>query len=424
MSPRRHRRRTAVLAGVLALATLLLSGCDFSVYSLPLPGGARIKGPAYQVTVEFADVLDLVPKSSVKVDDVTVGTVEKVWLTGYVAKVRLKLPKNVELPDNARATIRQTSLLGEKFVSLSPPTGDEQPRGRLEDGELIPLSRTTSNVEVEEVLSALSLLLNGGGVAQLQIITRELNKALTGNEPAIRSVLDQLNTFVGTLDRNKQQIVAAITAVDGLAKKLNAQKATLATAIDSLPKSIATLDKQRAALVRTLQALAKLGNTATRVITASQRDLVANLKSLYPVLTNLAEAGENLPKSLELLLTYPFPDAAANAVKGDFTNLDITLDVDTQQALEGLLDLDLPTAGPTGLPTVHLSLPLPGPTSTSPSRPGLPPLPSLPLPSLPLPTNGPTTCVTVLGQPICTARLGRAGLDPALARMMMPGVTG
>jgi phospholipid/cholesterol/gamma-HCH transport system substrate-binding protein len=410
----RRVRRTAVVAAVVAVAALL-SGCDFSVYSLPLPGGAKINGPAYHVTVEFSDVLDLVPKSSVKVDDVTVGTVEKVWLEGYVAKVRLKLPKSVDLPDNTRATIRQTSLLGEKFVSLAPPTGDEKPRGKLEDGELIPLSRTTSNVEVEQVLSALSLLLNGGGVAQLQIITQELNKALTGNEPAIRDVLTQLNTFVGTLDKNKQQIVAAITAVDGLAKKLNAQKATLATAIDSLPKSIATLDKQRAALVKTLQALARLGNTATRVITASQQDLVANLKSLYPVLTNLAVAGENLPKSLELLLTYPFPDAAANAVKGDFTNLNITLDVNTQKALQGMLGLNLPTVGPTALPTATLSIPV----QNSPQVPVSPGLPSLPLP-----TTGATTCITVLGQPVCTPRLGRAGLDPALAKMMMPGVTG
>jgi phospholipid/cholesterol/gamma-HCH transport system substrate-binding protein len=394
---------------------LLLSGCDFSVYSLPLPGGAKIKGPAYTVTVEFTDVLDLVPKSSVKVDDVTVGTVEKVWLEGYVAKVRLKLPKSVDLPDNTRATIRQTSLLGEKFVSLAPPTGDEKPRGRLENGELIPLSRTTSNVEVEQVLSALSLLLNGGGVAQLQIITQELNKALTGNEPAIRSVLTQLNTFVGTLDKNKQQIVTAITAVDSLAKKLNAQKATLATAIDSLPKSIATLDKQRAALVRTLQALATLGNTATRVITASQKDLVANLQSLYPVLTNLAKAGENLPKSLELLFTYPFPDAAADAVQGDFTNLNITLDVNTQKALQGILGLNLPDVGLT-LPTAGLSIPLHNSPKfpTAGSTGGLPPLP--------LPTGAATSCITVLGLPVCTPTLNRSGFDPELAKVLMPGV--
>ncbi len=407
------RRRTAVVAGVVAMATLL-SGCDFSVYSLPLPGGAKIKGPSYTVTVEFTDVLDLVPKSTVKVDDVTVGTVEKVWLDGYVAKVRIKLPKSLDLPDNARATIRQTSLLGEKFVSLAPPGGTEKPRGKLENGELIPLSRTTSNVEVEEVLSALSLLLNGGGVAQLQIITQELNKALTGNEPAIRSVLTQLNTFVGTLDTNRQKIVTAITAVDALAKKLNAQKATLATAIDSLPKSIKTLDQQRAALVKTLQALANLGNTATRVITASQKDLVANLKSLYPVLTKLAEAGENLPKSLELLLTYPFPDAAADAVQGDFTNLVITLDVDTQKALKGLLGLNLPTVGPTALPTANISLPLHNSPKFPPKSGGLPPLP--------LPTGTATSCITLLGLPVCTPTLNRPAFDPELAKVLMPGV--
>lgn len=404
-----------MLAGVVAMATLL-SGCDFSVYSLPLPGGAKIKGPSYTVTVEFADVLDLVPKSTVKVDDVTVGTVQKVWLEGYVAKVKIKLPKSLDLPDNTHATIRQTSLLGEKFVSLSRPTGDEKPRGKLDNGELIPLSRTTSNVEVEEVLSALSLLLNGGGVAQLQIITQELNKALTGNEPAIKSVLTQLNTFVGTLDQNKQKIVTAITAVDALAKKLNAQKATLATAIDSLPKSIATLDKQRAALVKTLQALSKLGSTATRVITASQKDLVANLQSLYPTLTKLAEAGENLPKSLELLLTYPFPDGAAKAVQGDFTNLNITLDVNTQAALKGLLGLDLPTTGLT-LPTLGVSLPLhnsPQFPSGKKTSAGLPPLP--------LPTGTATSCITLLGLPVCTATLNRSAFDPELAKVLMPGV--
>ncbi|TDW17125.1 MCE family protein [Kribbella kalugense] len=404
------KRRTSIVAGVAALA-MLLTGCDFSVYSLPLPGGAKIKGPSYTVTVEFADVLDLVPKSSVKVDDVTVGTVEKVWLDGYVAKVRIKLPKSLALPDNTHATIRQTSLLGEKFVSLSRPTGSEQPRGKLDNGEVIPLSRTTSNVEVEEVLAALSLLLNGGGVAQLQIITQELNKALTGNEPAIRDVLTQLNTFVGTLDQNKARIVTAITAVDALAKKLNAQKATLATAIDSLPKSIATLDKQRAALVKTLQALATLGNTATRVITSAQKDLVANLQSLYPILTKLAEAGENLPKSLELLFTYPFPDQAAKAAKGDFTNLGITVDVNTQKALKGLLGLNLPTVGPTALPTGRISLPVHLPTSPGKSA----------LPSLPVPTGTATTCITLLGLPVCTPKLNRSGFDPDLARALMPG---
>lgn len=414
-------RRLRFVAGAVALTTLL-SGCDFSVYSLPLPGGANIKGESYRATIEFADVLDLVPKSGVRVNDVTVGTVEKVWLEGFVAKVQVRMPKSVELPDNARASIRQTSLLGEKFVSLAAPQG-EAPRGRLEDGELIPLSRTSSSVEVEEVFSALSLLLNGGGVAQLKTITQELNKALSGNEAAIRDVLKQLDVLVGTLDRNKVVIVNAITTLDALARKLVAQKATLATAIDSLPHSLKVLDRQRSALVRTLQALSRLGATGVRVINATQADLIANLKSLNPILTELVKAGTDLPTALELLFTYPFPDAAADAVKGDYTNLEITLDVDTRKILQSIGLPTLPSL-PITIPTVSLSVPTQLPPTGLPSL----PLPSLTLPSLPglpgqsrPPSTGPgNNCVTILGIPICT--LGRAQFDPALAELMMPGV--
>ena len=63
--------------------------------------------------------MDLVPQSSVKVDDVTVGRVDKIKVDGYHAEVTLLLRDSVKLPDNAEAEIRQTSLLGEKFVSLA-----------------------------------------------------------------------------------------------------------------------------------------------------------------------------------------------------------------------------------------------------------------------------------------------------------------
>ncbi len=43
------------------LAAMVLSGCDASVYSLPLPGGPDVGEDPITVKVEFADVLDLVP---------------------------------------------------------------------------------------------------------------------------------------------------------------------------------------------------------------------------------------------------------------------------------------------------------------------------------------------------------------------------
>jgi len=85
------RRKAGTLAWA-AVGSLLLSGCEFNGwYDVPLPGGAADDGHAYHVTVDFRDVLDLVPQSAVKVDDVTVGAVEKVELDGWHARVRLRV---------------------------------------------------------------------------------------------------------------------------------------------------------------------------------------------------------------------------------------------------------------------------------------------------------------------------------------------
>ena len=116
----RFPRRLRLILGLL-LGSVVLSGCDFDVYSLPLPGGTDVGDNPIKVTVQFEDVLDLVPKSTVKVNDVSVGQVKDIKLDGYHAEVTLELRNDTKLPDNAIAEIRQTSLLGEKFVSLSAP---------------------------------------------------------------------------------------------------------------------------------------------------------------------------------------------------------------------------------------------------------------------------------------------------------------
>jgi len=338
-------------AAVAVASSLLLSACDFSVYEVPLPGGADVGDDSYTVTVQFRDVLDLVPQSAVKVDDVTVGRVESIELSDWTAEVVVRLRGDVRLPDNALANIRQTSLLGEKFVSLSPPGGG-QGRGRLGDGELIPLERTGRNPEVEEVLGAMSLLLNGGGVAQLRTISREFTNALEGNEESVKSLLSEFDTFMGQIDTHKRDIVRAIEALNRLSKSVKEQQLTIERALDRMPAALDSIDKQRADLVRMLEALGELSDVGTRVIRQSTETTARSLQSLAPVLTKLADAGDALPRSFNVFLTYPFVDAvigrtpaeARNTHLGDYTNLDARLDVDLTQpfVVPDLPGVDLP----------------------------------------------------------------------------------
>jgi phospholipid/cholesterol/gamma-HCH transport system substrate-binding protein len=341
------RKRAAL--GAIAAATVALSGCGFhGLYGMHLPGGADVGSHPYSVTIYFDNVLDLVPQSSVKVNDVPVGRVESVALSGahdksgdkatngWTAKVTISVNSDVKLPSNARAMIKQTSLLGEKYVDLEQPL-DPPASTELADGATIPITRTGSAPETEEVLGALSLLLNGGGLQQIKVITTELNKALDGNEAAVRDLLGRLNSFVGTLDRQKSEIISALDSVDRLARTLKDNKQKIAAALDTFPQALEILKNNRTKLTSLLVSLSNLGTVATRVITETQSNLVSSLKSLAPVVEQLQASGSDLVESLRIGGTFPFPlGRTLQAVRGDYANLALYLDLNLSNELCGL----------------------------------------------------------------------------------------
>ncbi|HEX3590074.1 MAG TPA: MCE family protein [Pseudonocardiaceae bacterium] len=318
-------RKPALGAGVLGVA-LLTAGCGSGgfggIYDIPLPGGADLGSHPYQVTAQFGDVLDLVPQAAVKVNDVAVGRVTRISLPvhGWTANVTMEVNGDVHLPANATASLEQSSLLGEKFVELAAPA-NQTPAGTLADRAVIPIARTSRNPEVEEVLGALSMLLNGGGIAQLRTISRQLNSALTGNEPQIRAALTNLNDVVANLDAHKQDITRALDGIDRLSATISARDKEVGTVLDDLTPGLKVLDQQRGQLVDMLGSLNTLSDVAVTTVNDSRDDLVADLRSLQPTLRQLANAGQALPRALQVLLTYPFTDAVLADIKGDYLNV-------------------------------------------------------------------------------------------------------
>ncbi|GAA4849238.1 MCE family protein [Saccharopolyspora rosea] len=371
------------------LAVLLASGCGtggFSgLYNAPLPGGADLGPHPYRVTARFADVLDLVPQNSVKVNDVAVGRVERIDLSrdNTTAVVTMAVNGDVRLPANADARLRQSSLLGEKFVELAAPTG-RPARGELRDGAVIPLERTNRNPQVEEVLGALSMLLNGGGVGQLQDIVRELNHAFTGNEAQIRSLLGDLDETVTRLDAQRANITRAIDALNRLSGTLRGQTGQVANALDDLGPGLKVLDDQRGQLVGMLQALDQLSGVAVRTVDASRDDLVGDLRALGPTLQKLADTGTQLPAAIGYLATYPFPEYAMKPLKGDFVNADVRFDLDLSSIVQNLARSSGPLIPIPGLSDSGQSKTGQQPGRTPPeSQSPTPQAPGLPLP-LPL----------------------------------------
>jgi len=334
---RRRVRQGAVVVISAVAAVAMLAGCGWrGLNSLPLPGTQGHSAGSFTIQAQMPDVNTLEQNSRVRVGDVTVGTVTKIERQGWHALLTMTLNGDVILPANATATLGQTSLLGSQHIELTPPT-DVSPQGRLHDGSLIPLSSGKAYPSTEQTLAAASLLLNGGGLGQIHDITKALSTAFGGREDQLRSLMDQLNTFIGRGNEQTDDIIAATDSLNRLVGQFAAQKPVVDKALDTIPEALRVLNGERDQLIEALDQLGKFSALAADSANQTKAALVAELKDLGPVLESLANAGRSLTRSLGLLATFPFPkDTLTKWFRGDYANVSVVVDLTLSRLDQGI----------------------------------------------------------------------------------------
>lgn len=336
-------------ASALGCSVLLASGCTWNgLNSLPLPGTVGTDSDSFDITAIVPDVGTLTRNSPVMIDDVTVGSIRDISADeNWNARVTIGLQEGTKVPKGTTATVGQASLLGAQYLELQPPEGAAASgSGLLHDGDVIPLSRGGEFPSTEKTLSTLSLVLNGGGLAQLQDITKELNAALGGNESSLHDLLPRLDDLVTTLDDQRADIVAAMDGMNRLSETVNEQSDVLDTALTDLQPATKILADEKDALTDAILALGTFSSTADDVMTESGQDLRSMVKNLKPILGAVADAGKALPNTLTLLFTFPFPmDTLFNAMRGDYTNLWDEVDL-TGERIDRSLFVGSPAVSP------------------------------------------------------------------------------
>jgi phospholipid/cholesterol/gamma-HCH transport system substrate-binding protein len=381
-------RRQRFVAGLVLVVAVVLVGA-FTVSKLPDVTTARLPGAAggaqtYSVDVQFADVLDLVPNSTVRLADVPVGRVTGIDVVaggpqGHLALAHLEIDDRYELPAQTTATIRSTSLLGEKYVALTAPDGGT---GSLRQVGRIELARTAEDVTVEQILGSLGAVLNGGGLQQLSTITREFATALDGREGDTRELLGNLEAIVGRLDRGKAAVVAALESARRLSSALAAQDEVIGTAVDALDPATGVLARQQRDLTVALRSLQTLDLKAHAIIEQSTRATVADLNALVPVTRELGKVADLIPENVTLLVTYPFADNAVRSFSGVYGAVKGRLIVDLPQLLKAVSPLPQASVGPDGVPD-----PVPEGAAENPLQPAVPTGPDAAV-DIPAPASG------------------------------------
>ena len=311
---------------VLAVA---LTGCgDWrGLNSVPLPGVQGVGPGAFTIQAQMPDVDNIEQNSRVRVGDVNVGTVTKIERQDWHALVTMRIDGDVHLPANATAKVGQTSLLGSMHIELAPPT-DEPPEGELKDGSVIPLSRAETYPTTEQTLASVSVLLNGGGLGQLQEINQSFAKALAGRENDMRSLLNQLDIFIAQLNDQTDDILTATERLNSLAGQVAAKDRTVDKALTTIPQALAVLSDSRTKLANAIDALGKFSAIATSTVNQTKESFVDNLRNIAPVFRELANAGPALTRGLDFLSTYPWvKSTVANWFRGDFANITLVIDL-------------------------------------------------------------------------------------------------
>ncbi len=317
---------------------LVTAGCGWrGLNSLPLPGTQGTGPGSFAIQAQMPDVNNIQPNSRVRVADVTIGHVTKIERQGWHALVTMSLNGDVDLPANVTAKIGTTSLLGSYHIELAPPA-DAPPQGKLRDGSLIPLSHGGAYPTTEQTLAALSAVLNGGGLGQVQDITEAFSTAFRGREHDLRSLIGQLDKFTAYLNDQKGDIIAATESLNRLVGKFAAQQPVLDRALATIPDALAVLNGERGNLVEAANQLSQFAALTADSVNKTKENLVKELKQLAPVLESLANAGPSLTRALSLIPTFPFPNETIEKwQRGDYANLTAIIDLTLSRIDQGLL---------------------------------------------------------------------------------------
>lgn len=326
--PRISRVRRLVTATACVAISISTAGCSFGgLNSLPLPGAVGRGADATRYQVELANVSTLEPNSPVLIGDVVVGSVNSMTVRDWRADVGISVKPGVVIPANVVATVGQTSLLGSMHLALNPPLG-QAPSGRLAPGATLGLNSSSTYPSTEQTLSALSVVINGGGVGQIGDIVTELNAAFNGREGQVRDLLTRLNDFIGVLATQRDNINATVVSLNRAAGTFAGQREVLTRALDRIPPALDVLIAERPRLTAALEKLGEFSTVATAVVSENQADLVRNLRNLEPTLRSLADVGPNLNKAIAYFTAFPYGQSTIDrAIRGDYLNQYIIFDL-------------------------------------------------------------------------------------------------
>lgn len=285
--------RTIGLVTIAACAVLLTASFRLSALSALFSGGGDT------LHAEFTDVAGIAPGDPVRIAGITVGKVEAVHVDGDHALVDLTVDTHVTLGSRTTASLSLDTLLGQSSLVLEP-----QGTGSIDDGDTIPLARTTTPFSVTDALL-------GAGDELTPVDTKRLTRAIRTVSAAIDPGADQVRTAATGLSalsravaRRENEVRELFRQTREIATILAERTSDLTTLIDNSDLIAQTLAQRQEVIESLLETTTSLTAAIEGVIADNEKQITPGLKDLHAVLGVLKENQADLDESLRLLAPY------------------------------------------------------------------------------------------------------------------------
>ncbi len=288
------------VARMLTMVTFALSCFGLLLFLwLSFGGSVPLKPQGYRFSVSFPEATQLAQEAEVRIAGVPVGKVRSKQIDKgrnlTLAEIELD-QRYAPLPANARAILRQKTLLGETYVELTPGTG----RRMLADGGRLPDAQVADAVQLDEIFEAfdpetrrayrtwqqdLAKGVDGRGrdfndaLATLPGFARDgedLLSVLGSQEGALSRLVRNTGVVFGALSENESQLRNLITGSADVFEATASQNDALAETFRIFPTF---LDESKATMARL-----KTFSIQTRPLF---RDLRPVARDLRPTLRDL-----------------------------------------------------------------------------------------------------------------------------------------
>ena len=192
--------------------------------------------PEQLYKAEFTDVSGLTEGQFVRIAGVEVGKVKRISISDKAtAVVEFSADPSVVLTQGTKAAIRWADPIGNRYVALLEGAGGLK---RLEPGQTIPLTRTEPALDLDTLLGGFRPLFRALDPQQVNALSGQLIQAFQGEGPAIGSFLSQAAVFTNTIADRDELIGQVIGNLNTVLGTLGGQSDQVAKAVDSLSRLV------------------------------------------------------------------------------------------------------------------------------------------------------------------------------------------